>query len=207
MVGLHQQGISGILADEMGLGKTPQSIAFAAHLRETGTRPFLVVCPLSVLHNWVEESKRFAPGIPVLMYHGTPAERAAKCARIFPCRRGGRAPRPTSPLWDRGRKAKTAPLRPRRAVEDGGADEDAETPARWWGCSEGGAGTKPKPKRSADDEHSEPDSEAQDALPKAEQAKAAHDAHFGAFPVVVTTYDLVIRDRAAMGGFRGGTSS
>jgi ATP-dependent DNA helicase len=49
----------------MGLGKTLQTIAFAAHLRATGTRPFLVVCPLSVLHNWVEEFRRFAPGVSV----------------------------------------------------------------------------------------------------------------------------------------------
>ncbi|KAJ6620243.1 P-loop containing nucleoside triphosphate hydrolase protein, partial [Mycena sp. CBHHK59/15] len=77
MVSLHENGISGILADEMGLGKTLQTIAFSAHLRELGFgKPFLVVCPLSVLHNWVEEYRRFAPEIPVVMYHGTPAERA-----------------------------------------------------------------------------------------------------------------------------------
>ncbi|KAJ7723039.1 SNF2 family N-terminal domain-containing protein [Mycena metata] len=62
MLGLDEQGISGISADEMGLGKTLQTIAFCAHLRHErrSTRPFLVVCPLSVLHNWVEEFKRFA---------------------------------------------------------------------------------------------------------------------------------------------------
>ncbi|KAJ7463281.1 hypothetical protein FB451DRAFT_1403924 [Mycena latifolia] len=49
MVSLHENGISGILADEMGLGKTLQTIAFSAHLRELGfSRPFLIVCPLSV---------------------------------------------------------------------------------------------------------------------------------------------------------------
>ncbi|KAF7349701.1 SNF2 family DNA-dependent ATPase [Mycena sanguinolenta] len=66
MVGLHEQGISGILADEMGLGKTLQTIAFAAHLRAKCTRPFLVVCSLSVLHNWCEEFKRFAPATGLL---------------------------------------------------------------------------------------------------------------------------------------------
>ncbi|KAJ7093359.1 SNF2 family N-terminal domain-containing protein [Mycena belliarum] len=78
MVSLHENGISGILADEMGLGKTLQTIAFSAHLRELGfSRPFLIVCPLSVLHNWAEEYRKFAPEIPVVIYHGTPAERAA----------------------------------------------------------------------------------------------------------------------------------
>jgi len=38
--------------------------------------PFLVVCPLSVLSNWIKEFQKFAPLVPVLMYHGTPAERA-----------------------------------------------------------------------------------------------------------------------------------
>ncbi|PCH34843.1 hypothetical protein WOLCODRAFT_133630, partial [Wolfiporia cocos MD-104 SS10] len=75
MVGLYQNGISGILADEMGLGKTLQTIAFHAFLRERTPAPFLVVCPLSVLNNWVEEFHKFAPDIPVVMYHGTPQER------------------------------------------------------------------------------------------------------------------------------------
>ena len=38
--------------------------------------PFLVVCPLSVLSNWIKEFEKFAPLVPVLMYHGTPTERA-----------------------------------------------------------------------------------------------------------------------------------
>lgn len=55
--------------------------------------PYLIVCPLSVLANWVNEFAKFAPDIPVsrlsrfkclrmltstmqvLMYHGTPPER------------------------------------------------------------------------------------------------------------------------------------
>jgi len=70
------------LADEMGLGKvgskfyatvaknnflcqqTLQTIAFSAYLREhENNRPFLVVCPLSVLHNWVDEYAKFAPDV------------------------------------------------------------------------------------------------------------------------------------------------
>ncbi|KAJ7431316.1 Glucanosyltransferase-domain-containing protein [Mycena galericulata] len=77
MVSLDQQGISGILADEMGLGKTLQTIAFTAYLRARNfSRPIMIVCPLSVLHNWKEEYERFAPGIPVTIYHGAPAHRA-----------------------------------------------------------------------------------------------------------------------------------
>lgn len=60
-----------------GLGKTIQTIAFLAHLYEHGiTGPFLVVCPLSTLANWISEFERFTPDIPVLLYHGSPSERA-----------------------------------------------------------------------------------------------------------------------------------
>ncbi|OCH85851.1 hypothetical protein OBBRIDRAFT_739131 [Obba rivulosa] len=76
MVGLYRNGISGILADEMGLGKTLQTISFHAFLRQRTVAPFMVVCPLSVLNNWVEEFQKFAPEIPVCMYHGSPEERA-----------------------------------------------------------------------------------------------------------------------------------
>jgi ATP-dependent DNA helicase len=35
----------------------------------------LVVSPLSVVHNWESEFKKFAPTIPTCVYHGTPEER------------------------------------------------------------------------------------------------------------------------------------
>lgn len=44
-----------ILGDEMGCGKTVESIAALAHLRGEGARHFLVVCPASVLVNWMRE--------------------------------------------------------------------------------------------------------------------------------------------------------
>jgi len=44
-----------IIGDEMGLGKTIQAIAAIAHLKATGRRHFLVVCPASVLINWTRE--------------------------------------------------------------------------------------------------------------------------------------------------------
>ncbi|GAA95992.1 uncharacterized protein L969DRAFT_96725 [Mixia osmundae IAM 14324] len=78
LVTLYENGLNGILADEMGLGKTLQTISFMAYLREKGVwGPFLIVCPLSTLANWVNEFERFTPSIPVVLYHGTPAERAS----------------------------------------------------------------------------------------------------------------------------------
>ncbi|KAL8712520.1 MAG: hypothetical protein Q9220_003368 [cf. Caloplaca sp. 1 TL-2023] len=74
---LYQIGLNGILADEMGLGKTVQLISFLAFLRENGTNgPFLILGPLSTVTNWVNEFQRWAPKIPVVMYHGNPQTRA-----------------------------------------------------------------------------------------------------------------------------------
>ncbi|MFD3486368.1 DEAD/DEAH box helicase [Streptomyces sp. NPDC058665] len=44
-----------ILGDEMGLGKTIQAIAALAHLKSEGRTHFLVVCPASVVINWIRE--------------------------------------------------------------------------------------------------------------------------------------------------------
>ncbi|OIW28599.1 hypothetical protein CONLIGDRAFT_578119 [Coniochaeta ligniaria NRRL 30616] len=76
---LCEQGLSGILADEMGLvGKTVQTISAIALLREQENYlgPHLIVAPLSTLSNWMAEFKHWTPTIPVVMYHGTPNERA-----------------------------------------------------------------------------------------------------------------------------------
>ena len=54
----------------------PQVIAFLAHLRSKGVwGPHLVIGPLSVLPNWVNEIKRWCPSMPVCLYHGTREER------------------------------------------------------------------------------------------------------------------------------------
>lgn len=72
-------GLGGILADEMGLGKTIQLIAYTlAHLdksREYG--PSLIVCPASVVYNWIAEFERFAPAVRVTAVAGTKEEREA----------------------------------------------------------------------------------------------------------------------------------
>ncbi|QRW23036.1 ATP-dependent DNA helicase [Rhizoctonia solani] len=56
--------------------ETLQTISFLAHMKSKGVwGPFLIVCPLSVLHNWISEFEKFAPSIPVCMYHGSPQHR------------------------------------------------------------------------------------------------------------------------------------
>lgn len=67
----------------MGLGKTLQTLSLVQYLKEndpkTGTgrlqRPFLVVCPLSVLSSWMAESKKWTPGLKTIRFHGPVQER------------------------------------------------------------------------------------------------------------------------------------
>ena len=53
---LHTQRVGGIIGDEMGLGKTVQLAAFLAGLHHSGRfRPSLVVCPATVMRQWLRE--------------------------------------------------------------------------------------------------------------------------------------------------------
>jgi non-specific serine/threonine protein kinase len=64
---LARVGLGGCLADDMGLGKTATTLA---HLIER-PGPHLVVCPLSVVHNWEAEARRFTPELQVMVHHGS----------------------------------------------------------------------------------------------------------------------------------------
>lgn len=72
----------------MGLGKTLQVLSFFQYLKEnqhieSGTvAPFLVVCPLSVLQSWVDEGKKWVPGLKFLKYHGLENERKQSRAAV-----------------------------------------------------------------------------------------------------------------------------
>ena len=70
---LARLGLGGCLADDMGLGKTPTTLAhLVGHM---GDRPSLVMCPLSVVHNWEAEAAAFAPKLRVLIAHGAGRKR------------------------------------------------------------------------------------------------------------------------------------
>ena len=81
---LRELGAGGILADDMGLGKTLMTLAFLARWKEErGAAPALVVCPTSVVGNWVSETERFVPQLRVLVLDGDPrGSRAKKIGQI-----------------------------------------------------------------------------------------------------------------------------
>jgi SNF2 family DNA or RNA helicase len=68
---LDEMQWGGCLADDMGLGKTLQTISFLqyAHDKYPG-ETHLVVCPTSLIYNWENELKKFAPELTYLIYHG-----------------------------------------------------------------------------------------------------------------------------------------
>ncbi|XP_050815931.1 DNA excision repair protein ERCC-6 isoform X3 [Gopherus flavomarginatus] len=80
---LHCQQAGGILGDEMGLGKTIQIIAFLAGLsyskirtrgsnyRFKGLGPTVIVCPTTVMHQWVKEFHSWWPPFRVAVLHET----------------------------------------------------------------------------------------------------------------------------------------
>lgn len=72
---LDYYGLGGVLADDMGLGKTIQTIAFIlSKIQDVGGR-YLIVCPSSVLYNWENEFKKFAPSIKTKIISGKMFER------------------------------------------------------------------------------------------------------------------------------------
>ena len=79
---LERLGFGGILADDMGLGKTLQVIAHVLAQKETGRGGCtLVVCPASLVYNWMSEIARFSPGFGARAVVGArPARLAALAA-------------------------------------------------------------------------------------------------------------------------------
>lgn len=58
-----------IIGDEMGLGKTLQAISVLAHRKANSATRFLVVCPASVITNWIREVTARSE-LPIIKIHG-----------------------------------------------------------------------------------------------------------------------------------------
>ena len=70
---LYSQQVGGIIGDEMGLGKTIQIIAFLAGLHYSNmlSKPVIVVCPATVMKQWVNEFHRWWPPFRVTILHSS----------------------------------------------------------------------------------------------------------------------------------------
>lgn len=62
----------GLLADDMGLGKTVQTLTFLQYYKSKNQGIHaLVICPTSLLYNWENEIRKFAPQLSYLIHHGS----------------------------------------------------------------------------------------------------------------------------------------
>ena len=59
----------GLLGDDMGLGKTIQALAVIGHAASSeGQRHHVVVCPASLVDNWLRETAVTLPSVPAVAY-------------------------------------------------------------------------------------------------------------------------------------------
>ncbi len=138
---LARLGLGGCLADDMGLGKTATALA---HLLDR-PGPHLVVCPLSVVHNW---QSRGGPVRAVVARHDPPRRPARRAHRRA---RGGAGVRQrrAGDHHLRARRPRHRPARPRRL----GHGDRRRGAVREEPRHQGGAGHPPAARRTATRPH------------------------------------------------------
>ena len=68
---LDEVSWGGCLADDMGLGKTLQTITFLSLIKQKYNNPTsLIICPTSLIYNWENELKKFAPDLKYHLFYG-----------------------------------------------------------------------------------------------------------------------------------------
>ncbi len=76
----------GCLADEMGLGKTVQILSVLLYEQEQGiSTPSLIVVPTSLIFNWENEIRKFAPSLKVHVHHGVGRDKENVAQRFRKC--------------------------------------------------------------------------------------------------------------------------
>ena len=79
---LENYNLGGILADDMGLGKSLEIICL---LKSSSIqKPSLIVCPKSLIFNWVNEFYKFDPNAKVVKIYGNSFERGMIISQIDP---------------------------------------------------------------------------------------------------------------------------
>lgn len=70
------KGFGCCMADDMGLGKTIQVISLILKLKEEDKlkKQVIVVCPTTLMGNWMKELQLFAPSLKAATYHGAERE-------------------------------------------------------------------------------------------------------------------------------------
>lgn len=67
-------GVGSLIADDMGLGKTLQVISALLRMKQDGAltpeKKALVIVPTTLLTNWSNEIRKFAPSLCYALYHG-----------------------------------------------------------------------------------------------------------------------------------------
>ncbi len=80
---LDEMQWGGILADDMGLGKTLQILAFLQYQSNKNKSTSLIVVPTTLLFNWENEIKKFAPQLKAMYYYGTQRTKNTKLFSEF----------------------------------------------------------------------------------------------------------------------------
>ena len=80
---LRKLHFGGCLADDMGLGKTLQTVALLASVYSQSHNASLVVVPKSLLHNWQNELRKFAPRLKVYIHAGSRRSKPEQIEELF----------------------------------------------------------------------------------------------------------------------------
>ena len=80
---LRKMNFGGCLADDMGLGKTIQTIALLESVYSQALPASLVIAPTSLLHNWQNELKKFAPNLKTFVYAGNKRKQSDRINDLF----------------------------------------------------------------------------------------------------------------------------